>query len=61
LEQRWSKTTKRQLEEVSDCKIEAQCNGGVRADGVASFIVAAGERRGMLGVGFESMMRSWVV
>jgi len=33
----------------------------VRADGVASLIVAAGERRGLLGVGFENMMRSWVM
>jgi len=44
-------------------QIEAQCKGGVRADGVASHIVAAGERprRGSLGVGFENMMRSWVM
>ena len=42
------------------CKIEAQCKGGVRNDVVAS-IVAAGERRGLLGVGFENMMRSWVM
>ena len=40
---------------------EAQCKGGVRADGVSSLIVAAGERRGSLGVGFENMMRSWVM
>ena len=33
----------------------------MRADGVASLIVAAGERRGLLGVGFENMMRSWVM
>ena len=33
--------------------MEAQCKG----DGVASLIVAAGERR----VGFENMMRSWVM
>ena len=26
---------------------------------MASLIVAAGERRGLLGVGFENMMRSW--
>jgi len=38
-----------------------QCKGGVRDDGVASLIVAAGERRGLLGVGFENMMRSWVM
>jgi len=41
--------------------MEAQCKGGVRADGVSSLIVAAGERRGLLGVGFEDMMRSWVM
>jgi len=41
--------------------MEAQCKGGVRDDGVASLIVAAGERRGLLGVGFENMtVRSWV-
>ena len=39
----------------------AQCKDGVRADGVASLIVAAGERRGLLGVEFENMMRSWVM
>jgi len=33
----------------------------VRADGVTSLIVAAGERCGSLGVGFENMMRSWVM
>jgi len=31
----------------------------VRADSMSSLIVAAGERRGLLGVGFENMMRSW--
>jgi len=41
--------------------IEAQCEGGVKINGVASLIVAAGERRGLLGVGFENMMRSWVM
>jgi len=41
--------------------MEAQCKGGVRADGVSSLIVAAGERRGLLGMGFENMMRSWVM
>ena len=41
--------------------MEAQCKGRVRADGVASLIVAAGERRDSLGVGFENMMRSWVM
>ena len=46
---------------AAGCKIEAQCKGGVRADGVASLIVAAEERRGSLGVGFENMMRSWVM
>ena len=39
--------------------MEAQCKGGVRADGVASLIIEAEERRGLLGVGFENMMRSW--
>jgi len=60
LEQRWSKNEKRQLEDspgVVGCKIE----DGVRADGVASLIVAAGERRGSLGVGVENMMRAWVM
>jgi len=33
----------------------------VRADGVASLIVPAGERHALLGVGFENMMRSWVM
>jgi len=62
LEQRWSRTEKRQLEEnVVGCKIEAQCKDGVRADGVTSLIVAAGERRGSLKVGFENMMRSRVM
>jgi len=41
--------------------MEVQCKDGVRDDGVASLIVAAGERRGSLGVGFENMMRSWVM
>ena len=41
--------------------MEAQCRDGVRDDGVASLIVAAGERLGLLGVGFENMMRSWVM
>jgi len=41
--------------------MEAQCKGGVRADDVASLIVAAGERRGSLGMGFENVMRSWVM
>ena len=41
--------------------MEAQCKGRVRADGVASLIVVAGERRGSLGVGFENMMHSWVI
>ena len=36
--------------------MEAQCKDGVRDD-----VVAAGERRGLLGVGFEIMMRSWVM
>ena len=33
----------------------------MRADSVSSLIVAAGERRSLLGVGFEYMMCSWVV
>ena len=41
--------------------MEAQCKDRVRANGVASIIVAAGERRGSLEVGFENMMRSWVM
>ena len=41
--------------------MEAQCKGGVRTDGVSSLIVVAGEKRGLLGVGFENMMRSWVM
>ena len=41
--------------------MEAQCKGGVRADSMSSLIVAAGERCGLLGVGFENMMRSWVM
>jgi len=40
--------------------MEAQCKGGVRND-VVALIVAAGERRSSLGVGFENMMRSWVM
>jgi len=60
LEQRWSKTQKRQLEKAAGYKMEAQCKGGVRNDVVAS-IVAAGERRGLLGVGFKNMMCSWVM
>ena len=46
---------------AAGCKIQAQLKGGVRADSVSSLIVAAGERRGLLGVGFENMMRSWVM
>jgi len=41
--------------------MEAHCKDEVTADGVASLIVAAGERRGLLGVGFENMMGSWVM
>ena len=41
--------------------MEAQRKDGVRADCVASLIVAAGERRGLVGVGFENMMRSLVM
>ena len=46
---------------VEGCRIEAQCKGRVRANSVSSLIVAAGERCGVLGVGFENMMRSWVM
>ena len=46
---------------VAGCKIEAHCKGRVRADGVSSLIVTAEERRGLLGVGIENMMRSWVM
>ena len=41
--------------------MEAQCKSGVRDDGVASLIVAAGERRSLLGVGFENTIRFWVM
>ena len=41
--------------------MEAQCKDGVRANGVASLIVAAGERRGLLGVGLENMTRFGVM
>jgi len=41
--------------------MEAQCKDGVRADDVSSLIVAAGERRGLLGVGFGNMIHSWVM
>jgi len=41
--------------------MEAQCKDRVRDDGVALLIVAAGERRGLLGVGFDNMMCSWVM
>jgi len=40
--------------------MEAQCKDGVRND-VVALNIAAGERRGSLGVGFENMMRSWVM
>ena len=46
---------------VAACKIEAQFKGGVRADSMSSLIVTVGERRGLFGVGFENMMRSWVM
>ena len=49
------------IQQRSGCKMEAHCKDGVRDDGVASLIVAAGERCGLLGVGFENMMRSWVM
>ena len=38
--------------------MEAQCKERVKANGVASLIVTAGERRGLLREGFENMMRS---
>ena len=41
--------------------MEAQCKGGLRADSMSSLIVLAGERRGLIGVGFENMMCSWVM
>ena len=41
--------------------MEAQSKDGVRADGVSSLIAVAGERRGLLGVRFENMIRSWVM
>ena len=41
--------------------MEAQRKDRVRDDGAASLIVAARERRGSLGMGFENMMRSWVM
>ena len=46
---------------VVGCKIEVQCKGRVRANGVASLIVVARERHSSLGVGFKNMMRSWVM
>jgi len=33
----------------------------VRADSVSSLIVAAGEKHGLLEMGFENIMRSWVM
>jgi len=42
-------------------KTEVQCKGGVGADSMSSLIVAAGERRGWLRVGFENMKRSRVM
>ena len=41
--------------------MEPQCKDGVRADGVSSLIVAAGERRSLLGVGFENTICFWVM
>jgi len=43
------------------CRLQAQCRGRVRTNIMSLLIVAAGERRGSLGVGFENMMRSWVM
>jgi len=49
----------------NDCrpglKMEAQCKDGARDHGVALLIVAVGETLSSLGVGFENMMRSWVM
>ena len=39
------------------CKKEVQCEGEVRADSMLSLIVEAGGR-GLLGMGFENMIRS---
>ena len=50
MKQTWSKIQKRQLEERLHAAIEAQHKGGVRADSMSSRIVAAGEKRGSLGV-----------
>jgi len=61
LEQRWSKTQKRQLGEGLQAAREMQCKGRVIADSMSSRIVAAGERRSSLVVGFENMMRLWVM
>ena len=41
--------------------MQAQCKDGVKADDAALLIVTAGERRGLLRVGFEKTMRSWVM
>ena len=46
---------------VAGCKIEAQVKGRVRADSMSSLMIAAGERYGLLGVGFENKRRSWVM
>ena len=35
--------------------------GEVGADTIPSLAIAAGQRRGSLGVGFENMIRSWVM
>ena len=65
IETNWSRDCLRlksdNLRGVVGCKIETQCKGGVRADSVSSLIVAAGERRGLLGVGFKNLMHSWVM
>ena len=37
---------------LAGCQIESQCKDGVRADSMSSLIIAAGERCGLLGVGF---------
>ena len=46
---------------VAGCQIEARCKGGMRAYSMSSLIVAAGERCDSLGVGFENIMRYWVM
>jgi len=49
------------VDSSANSEIEAQSKGGVRADNMSSLVVAAGERRGSLGVGFENVKRSLVM